>query len=50
MSQVFSPQFDVLSTTRDRVGESPVWHEAEQALYWVCLLSPSAAAGEYRGV
>jgi len=25
----------VLSTTRDRVGESPVWSVAEQALYWV---------------
>jgi sugar lactone lactonase YvrE len=25
----------VLSTSRDRVGESPVWSVAEQALYWV---------------
>jgi sugar lactone lactonase YvrE len=24
-----------VSTTRDRVGESPVWSVAEQALYWV---------------
>ena len=24
-----------ISTTRDRVGESPVWSVAEQALYWV---------------
>ena len=29
------PEARVLSTTRDRVGESPVWSVAEQALYWV---------------
>ncbi len=27
--------FSVLSSSRDRVGESPVWSVAEQALYWV---------------
>ncbi len=27
--------FDVLSPTRDRVGESPLWSVREQALYWV---------------
>ncbi|MEY4911729.1 MAG: hypothetical protein RL761_1392 [Pseudomonadota bacterium] len=27
--------FKVLSTSRDRVGECPVWSVAEQALYWV---------------
>lgn len=35
MSAVLRPAVDVLSPGRDRVGESPVWHEAEQALYWV---------------
>lgn len=30
-----SPQARVISTTRDRVGESPVWDVAAQALYWV---------------
>ena len=35
MSQILTLQFDVLSPNRDRVGESPVWHDAEQALYWV---------------
>ena len=25
----------VLSSSRDRVGESPVWSVAEQALYWI---------------
>ncbi len=25
----------VISEERDRVGESPVWSLAEQALYWV---------------
>eukprot|EP01041_Mallomonas_annulata_P032073 gene32073-54494_t len=28
-------QAQVLSPTRDRVGESPVWSVAQQALYWV---------------
>ncbi|MEY4585325.1 MAG: hypothetical protein RJB10_1822, partial [Pseudomonadota bacterium] len=27
--------FKALSTSRDRVGECPVWSVAEQALYWV---------------
>ncbi len=27
--------FKALSTSRDRVGECPVWSSAEQALYWV---------------
>jgi len=35
MSQILTPAIDVVSTTRDRVGESPLWHTAEQALYWV---------------
>jgi sugar lactone lactonase YvrE len=30
----------VISTTRDRVGESPVWSVAEQALYWVDIEAP----------
>lgn len=29
------PAAQVISTSRDRVGESPVWSVAEQALYWV---------------
>ena len=29
------PQVRVISDTRDRVGESPVWSVTEQALYWV---------------
>lgn len=27
--------FEVVSPTRDRVGESPLWSVSEQALYWV---------------
>ncbi len=30
-----TPQVQAISTTRDTVGESPVWSVAEQALYWV---------------
>ena len=33
--QVFKPQFKPLSSSRDRVGECPVWSVTEQALYWV---------------
>jgi sugar lactone lactonase YvrE len=29
------PTFKVLSASRDRVGECPVWSVSEQALYWV---------------
>lgn len=29
------PEAKVISTTRDRVGECPVWDVAAQALYWV---------------
>lgn len=29
------PAVEVLSSTRDQVGESPIWSVAEQALYWV---------------
>ena len=35
MSTVDVIDFEVVGTTRDRVGESPVWSEREQALYWV---------------
>lgn len=30
-----APQVQSVSTSRDAVGESPVWSVAEQALYWV---------------
>jgi sugar lactone lactonase YvrE len=30
-----APVVQAISTTRDSVGESPVWSVAEQALYWV---------------
>ena len=30
-----APQVQAISTSRDAVGESPVWSVAEQALYWV---------------
>lgn len=35
MSTVDVIDFEVVGTTRDRVGESPVWSVREQALYWV---------------
>jgi sugar lactone lactonase YvrE len=31
----------IVGATRDRVGESPVWSVAEQALYWVDIEAPS---------
>ncbi len=30
-----TPKIQILSSSRDRVGECPVWSVAEQALYWV---------------
>jgi len=43
-------QVRVIADTRDRVGESPVWSVAEQALYWVdiegrCIRRWDSAAG-----
>ena len=34
-TEPLSVQCRVITDTRDRVGESPVWSVAEQALYWV---------------
>ena len=34
-TEPFSVQCRVITETRDRVGESPVWSVTEQALYWV---------------
>lgn len=33
--KVETPTFDVLAPARNRVGESPLWSVAEQALWWV---------------
>ena len=30
-----------VSPTRDRLAESPLWHEAEQALYWTDWYGPT---------
>ena len=35
MSAVETPAFEVLAPVRNRVGESPLWSVAEQALWWV---------------
>ncbi|HET7796195.1 MAG TPA: SMP-30/gluconolactonase/LRE family protein [Rhizobacter sp.] len=35
MSTVETPAFEVLGPVRNRVGESPLWSVAEQALWWV---------------
>ena len=31
----------IVSPTRDRLAESPLWHEAEQALYWTDWYGPT---------
>jgi sugar lactone lactonase YvrE len=36
-----APTFAIHAQTRDRLGESPMWHEAEQALYWVDWYGPT---------
>ena len=35
----FAPR--LLAQTRDRLGESPMWHPGEQALYWVDWYGPT---------
>ncbi|PZF75404.1 SMP-30/gluconolactonase/LRE family protein [Aestuariivirga litoralis] len=30
----------IVAQTRDRLGESPLWHQAEQAIYWTDLYGP----------
>ena len=35
MSSSQTPAFEVLTPLRNRVGESPLWSVAEQALWWV---------------
>ena len=32
-------QIDRVGTTRDKLGEGPVWHGREQALYWIDSVS-----------
>jgi sugar lactone lactonase YvrE len=33
--------FTLFAQTRDRLGESPMWHPAQQALYWVDWYGPT---------
>jgi D-xylonolactonase len=33
--------FTIFAQTRDRLGESPMWHAGEQALYWVDWYGPT---------
>jgi sugar lactone lactonase YvrE len=36
-----NPQWKIIAQTRDRLGESPMWHRGEQALYWVDWYGPT---------
>lgn len=36
-----SPQWKIIAQTRDRLGESLMWHPGEQALYWVDWYGPT---------
>ena len=45
--------WQVIGETRDRLGESPLWHPLEQALYWIDFYGPTVhrldpATGAYR--
>ena len=31
----------IFAQARDRLGESPMWHESEQAIYWVDIYGPT---------
>ncbi|MBV6272919.1 SMP-30/gluconolactonase/LRE family protein [Alcaligenaceae bacterium CGII-47] len=41
-----APQAELILDARNRTGESPVWHVAEQALYWVDI--PACALHRWR--
>ena len=34
-------KWQVVGATRDRLGESPLWHPREQALYWIDFYGPT---------
>ena len=36
-----TPEWRVVGEARDRLGESPLWHPLEQALYWVDFYGPA---------
>lgn len=36
-----SPSWTIFAHTRDRLGESPMWHPGEDALYWVDWYGPT---------
>ncbi len=47
------PRWEVVGATRDKLGESPLWHPNEQALYWIDFFGPLVhrrhlASGAYR--
>lgn len=41
MTKTLPREVVVAASTRDRLGESVLWHPAEKALYWVDLLAPT---------
>jgi sugar lactone lactonase YvrE len=45
--------WQIIGNTRDRLGESPLWHPAQQALYWIDFYGPTIhrlhpQSGDYR--
>ena len=36
-----SPDWKIVAQTRDRLGESPMWHPGQKALYWVDWYGPT---------
>ncbi len=36
-----TPDWKIIANTRDKLGESPMWHVAERALYWVDWYGPT---------
>ncbi|WP_373505511.1 SMP-30/gluconolactonase/LRE family protein [Aestuariivirga sp.] len=35
------PDWKIVTQTRDRLGETPMWHEGEQAIYWIDWYGPT---------
>lgn len=47
---LIEPEWTVCSSERDKLGESPVWIAAEQALYWVNFYGPHIHKLDRNGV
>lgn len=48
MSPIVKPDFTIVADTADEIAEIPIWHEGEQALYWIDMLKPAFYRWDFR--